>query len=230
MQVTEPVLAFTPLMAASILVYKEEKLAGVKALLKRLFDFERTKHKIWYVPTILLMPLVYLLSYVGVQLLGIWLPVQPKIPFLVIPLLLVLYFIGAAGEELGYSGYVTDPIQERFGALKAGLVIGSFWALWHVPALLQNHLSLEYIVWGLPATVGLRILIIWLYNNTGKSVFAVNLCHVTALVGSSYVATSAGTPIIVVAAVIVSFLWGSETLARYRYAGSRHYEHYPPIN
>src|SRR5215213_9156694 len=45
MQVTEPVLAFTPLMAASILVYKEEKLAGVKDLLERLFDFERTRHK-----------------------------------------------------------------------------------------------------------------------------------------------------------------------------------------
>jgi membrane protease YdiL (CAAX protease family) len=129
MQVTEPALAFTPLTAASIPVYKEDKLAGVKALLKRLFDFERTKHKIWYVPTILLMPLVYLLSYVGVRLLGMSLPVQPEIPFMAIPPLLVLCFIGAAGEELGYSGYATDPMQERFSALKAGLIIGSFWAL-----------------------------------------------------------------------------------------------------
>jgi membrane protease YdiL (CAAX protease family) len=189
-----------------------------------------SKHKVWYVPTIFLMPLIYLLAYWGVQLLGISLPVQPEFPYMVVPLLLVLYFIGAAGEELGYSGYVTDPMQERFGALKAGLIIGSFWALWHVPALLQNHLGVGYIAWGLPATVGLRILIIWLYNNMGKSVFAANLCHVTALMGSSYVATSAGTPIIVVAAAIVTFLWGSKTLARYRYAGSRQNEHYPPIN
>ena len=87
---TEPALAFTPLTAASILVYEEDKLASVKALLKRLFDFERTKHKIWYVPTILLMPLVYLMSYVGVRLLGMSLLAKPEIPFMAIPPLLVL--------------------------------------------------------------------------------------------------------------------------------------------
>ena len=29
---------------------------------------------------------------------------------------------------------------------------------------------MEYIAWGLCAAVGLRILIVWLYNNMGKSV------------------------------------------------------------
>jgi hypothetical protein len=71
---------------------------------------------------------------------------------------------------------------------------------------------------GFLAGVGTRILIIWLYNNTGKSVFAGILFHVMALFSSSFVATSASGPITAIVVVVVTFLWGSKTLARYRYA------------
>jgi hypothetical protein len=54
--------------------------------------------------------------------------------------------------------------------------------------------------------VALRILIVWLYNNTGKSAY-----------GSYYDPAVTGA-IAVIAAAIVTFLWGSRTLARYRYA------------
>ena len=47
---------FCPLIAASILVYREDKTTGVTELLKRSFDYKRIKAKIWYIPTILLMP------------------------------------------------------------------------------------------------------------------------------------------------------------------------------
>jgi hypothetical protein len=36
-----------PLIAAFILVYREEKLGGIKRLLKRVFDIKRIKQKIW---------------------------------------------------------------------------------------------------------------------------------------------------------------------------------------
>ena len=215
-QVTEFGLAFTPVAAASLLVYGEEGLAGVGRLLKRIFDFRRIRHKVWYVPIVFLMPIVYLLSYGGVRLLGISLPVQPHVPFLLIPVLFVVFFVGAAGEELGYMGYAIDPMQERWGALTAGIIMGSVWAAWHVPALIQNDQAPAYIAWGLLAGVGTRILIVWLYNNTGKSVFAANLFHVTALFGSSLVATSASAPITAIVVLVVTFLWGSKTLARFR--------------
>ncbi len=57
-----------PLIAAFILVSREEKRGGIKRLLKSVFDVKSIKHKIWYVPIILLMPLVMVLSY-GVMLL-----------------------------------------------------------------------------------------------------------------------------------------------------------------
>lgn len=43
--VTDIVATFTPMIAASILVYWEEKLLGVKNLLKRTFDYKRITKK-----------------------------------------------------------------------------------------------------------------------------------------------------------------------------------------
>ena len=42
-----------PITAAVILTYREQKSRGVKQLLTRVFDYKRTKQKIWYVPTFL---------------------------------------------------------------------------------------------------------------------------------------------------------------------------------
>ncbi|BBL68759.1 hypothetical protein [Methanoculleus chikugoensis] len=42
---TDIVATFTPMIAASILVYREEGLSGVKNLLKRAFDYKRITEK-----------------------------------------------------------------------------------------------------------------------------------------------------------------------------------------
>jgi hypothetical protein len=89
----------------------------------------------------------------------------------------------------------------------------------HVPSLIQEGFSPPYIAVGLPvSTIGLRIVYVWLYNNTGKSVFGVILFHAMDNVSSSFISTVAGAPLIVITAMIVTFLWSSRTLARYRYA------------
>jgi hypothetical protein len=70
-----------------------------------------------------------------------------------------------------------------------------------------------------------RILFVWLYNNTGKSVFATILFHATINV-TTVVLPSYGWPydpfaafvITAIVAAGVIYLWGSSTLARYRYA------------
>ena len=47
--VTDIGATFVPLLPALILVYREEKLHGVKRLLKRAFDRDRIKQRDWYV-------------------------------------------------------------------------------------------------------------------------------------------------------------------------------------
>lgn len=74
-----------PLIAALILVYRENKLDGIKQLLKKTLDYRRIKPKIWYLPILLLMPVIMLLSYGVMRLIGRPLP-EPQIPFPAIPL------------------------------------------------------------------------------------------------------------------------------------------------
>src|SRR5215216_5305640 len=104
-------------MAALILVYREEGGGrGVRRILSRVFDQWRIRKRIWYVPIIFLMPLLYLLSYMVMRLMGLPFPDEPYFPFLLVPLLFALFFIFAIGEEVGWTGYVTDPMQERWNA------------------------------------------------------------------------------------------------------------------
>ncbi len=56
-------LGAVPALAASILVYGEEKAAGLIDLLKRSFDYQRITARVWYVPVVLLMPGVTVLAY-----------------------------------------------------------------------------------------------------------------------------------------------------------------------
>ncbi|HWQ47615.1 MAG TPA: hypothetical protein VN414_01470 [Methanosarcina sp.] len=50
--VTDIGATFVPLMAASILMYREDKFQGVRKLWKRALDYKRIKQRIWYLPII----------------------------------------------------------------------------------------------------------------------------------------------------------------------------------
>ena len=66
-------------------------------------------------------------------------------------------------------------MQQRWSALQAGLVLGAIWALWHVIAMVEAGQSPAWIVWGCLDMMATRVLMVWLYNNMGRSVFAVAL-------------------------------------------------------
>jgi len=100
------------MVAASILVYRKNKAEGVKELLKRAFDYKRIKAKVWYAPIVLLVPGVMVLTYGLMRLTGAPLPI-PQFPVLAAPVMFLAFFIAALGEELGWSGYVIDPMQDR---------------------------------------------------------------------------------------------------------------------
>lgn len=212
-----------PFIVALILVYRENGLDGIRRLLKRVLDHKVIKQRIWYVPIIFLPPAIMLLSYWVMRLMGLPLP-EPYIPFLAIPIFFIMFFVAAACEETGWSGYVIDPMQDRWGALRAGIILGSVWAIWHAIPWLQVNTP-TWTAGQFLSTIGLRILIVWIYNNTRKSVLAAILFHDMFNVseflfpnyGSHYDPVVSGIITGIVAAV-VAFLWGPKTLAQYRYA------------
>ncbi|MEJ7685149.1 MAG: CPBP family intramembrane glutamic endopeptidase [Segetibacter sp.] len=131
-----------------------------------------------------------------------------------------VFFITAAGEEAGWMGYSIEQMQNHWGALKASLILGLVWAVWHIIPYIQAHHNATWIVWQCLFTVAARVIIVWFYNNTGKSVFAVILFHTMSNVrtfvfpnyGSHYNPVVTGA-IMTIIAVIVTFLWGPKTLA-----------------
>lgn len=216
--------AFCPFLAGLIMSYRDKGSEGVKSLCGRIFDFKRCKHKIWYVLVFGLNPVLMVLTYFWMHLAGTPLP-DWRGPVLMIPVLFLVLFIFAIGEEGGWIGYAIDPLQNRWGALKGGLLLGFFWLLGHVIPFAQTHHPPSWYLWQSVQLFSFRILLVWLYNNTGKSLFTAVSCHamynlswlIFPNYGSSY------DPFIfdiflVPTVAIVLFLWDHKTLARYKFA------------
>jgi membrane protease YdiL (CAAX protease family) len=116
-------------------------------------------------------------------------------------------------------------MQDRWGALKASLILGLVWALFHLIPDLQNGQTATWILWQRLGTIATRVLIVWVYNNTGKSVFSAIVYHAMYNVswalfpnyGSHYDPFVTSMITFLVTGIIL-FGWGSKTLARYRLA------------
>jgi uncharacterized protein len=132
-------------------------------------------------------------------------------------------FVLAIGEEVGWTGYLTDPLQARFEALGASLIIALPWWLGHLPSILQIGGGLDDIAWWFPGAIALRILITWLYNNTGRCVAAAVVFHTLLNVGRwvsyptvgthydpAYQAVGYGVASLLALALLV--IWGPRTL------------------
>lgn len=223
--------AFIPMLVALILVYRENGTASMIELLKRPFDFKRIKSKKWYLPIFLAIPFTVLVQYGLALLLG--LPVSSPYFSPWTPLIFAILFIAAIGEELGLMGYVVEPMQARFGALNANILLGIIQASYHILLFTSSGMSTDWIMWQLIYIAATRVLYAWVYNNTGKSIFAVVMMHtlfnmvwflfprnadwVTLARPVFYNPTNLALITIVLASV-VTFLWGSKTLAQFRFA------------
>lgn len=203
-----------PALAAVLLVSREGGSAGVWALLRQAFDYRRIPMT-WYAPIALVMPGSLLVSY-GIKLaMGGTVP-PPQVPIPAALLLSAGFLLGGLCEELGWSGYATEPLQARWQALPAALFLGAVWAVWHYVPLVQVGRSPTWIAWWTLFTVALRVLLVWIYNNTAQSVFAAALFHAvsnvcTVLFPADFQILG---PVVAVEAVVVTVFWGQRTLTR----------------
>ena len=214
--ITDVVATFIPMLAGALLVWRHEGRAGVALFLRRAYDACRITSAKWYVVIALLAPAMYLLTYWIMRALDMPVPVSWNIPATT-PIVFLAFVVAAVGEELGYMGYAFEPLETRFGALRAAGLIGVPWALWHLPSMVQIDQSPRLIVVGLVATVAFRVIYVWLYVGAGRSVFAVILFHAIGNVGRSIFPGGraayelgdgvVGYGVIVLVALVVALLW-----------------------
>ena len=99
------------------------------------------------------------------------------------------------------------------------------WAVWHFIPLLSAQRSLAWIAWWSLGTVALRVIITWLYNNTGRSVFIAVLFHAMFNltwqlfpIDGSFYDPRVTSLILAAVALVVVILAGPRTLVRTRNA------------
>jgi membrane protease YdiL (CAAX protease family) len=178
------VMIVVPALTATIMRYWEEGTPGILALW-HVFDIDRVRSIRWGAIALLTMPAATLSSFVLMKLAGFPLPTPLSISVSEIAVAFILYFLGAILEEVGWTGYATEPLQQRFGVSNAGFVIGTVWAVWHIVpwAIIQGHPA-SWLIGQTVLTVLMRIVMGHIYAEGGKSLFLATLFHAT--INTSY--------------------------------------------
>jgi membrane protease YdiL (CAAX protease family) len=170
------IITFVPLLAALLITAKRKGWKGVKSLLGKAFDLKRITKKVWLIPALLLLPLIFILTLGFLYVMGQPIPAA-MFPVKALPFVFVIFFVMALGEEVGWMGFAYQPMQTRWSSFNATLILGLFWAIWHIPFYVSMMLSPIFIIAQCFGLLGIRFLLVWIFDNAGKSVFAAILFH-----------------------------------------------------
>jgi membrane protease YdiL (CAAX protease family) len=207
----------------------------------RIIDPKRIRPK-WYLIIFLFVPG---LMAVGVLLDVAWggsaaLLIREKVtPFLsapstIVPFLLGVFIYGPFPEELGWRGYALDRLQARWNALVSTLILGTIWALWHLPLFfIKDTLFYNQGAWSpwfwlfVVGVIPTAVIYTWIFNNTHRSTLAAILFHFMSNVTYELANVTDrtnfySTLLWVIAAIVVVGFWGAGTLTRREYAPTSH--------
>jgi membrane protease YdiL (CAAX protease family) len=105
----------------------------------------------------------------------------PKFFTLILPSLAFAFVFSNFFEEIGWTGFLLDRVQDRYRPLKAAAIVTVPFALFHLPgfiveggSVVEGLVLLGVLV--LPQFAS-RIIVAWFYNNTNRSVLIVGLFH-----------------------------------------------------
>lgn len=115
------------------------------------------------------------------------------------------------GEELGWFGFAFPRLEWRYGPTGAALIIGVIWTAWHIIPYVQTDRPFDWIAWHCVVTIATRVIAVWLFVKTGRSVFAAALFHAMCNVayfsfprGGSHYDPAYFAPIVVSLAVAIA--------------------------
>lgn len=122
-------------------------------------------------------------------------------PLTVVPFLLRVFIYGPFPEELGWRGYVLDRLQARWSALASSLILGTIWAMWHLPLFFIRDMNPHYShgAWSLwfwlfmVEVIATAVIYTWIFNNTHRSTLAAIIFHFMGNVTAELTNVTAGT-------------------------------------
>ncbi len=195
-----------PSVVALFLVFLTYPKDKKKDYFRRCFSFSKAGIK-WPLITIAVFTALSAISIaVGVGLLGFEMPTMDYIkairsnPLNILLVLLLSLISGPLNEEFGWRGYALDRLLVKFGFLKGSLILGFFWAIWHLPwyftpGQAQYNLlkdSVFHAVMFVPSVMMLSVFVSFVYVKTNRSILAGALVHMFSnLIGSQLLSSYA---------------------------------------
>ncbi|CEP43813.1 CPBP family intramembrane glutamic endopeptidase [Paraclostridium sordellii] len=77
-------------------------------------------------------------------------------------------FAGPLGEELGWRGFAQNELQKKHSPLKASIIIGFWWGIWHLPIWFTTGFIginlIKYIIFFMTSVISISIMITAFYN------------------------------------------------------------------
>ena len=173
-----PVMLIGPSLAGIISTGIADGKKGLRDLLSRMV---RARFRLrWYAtllipPVLVLIVLLFLETFVS--------PAYAPNRFL----FGILFAIPAGVlEEVGWTGYAFPKMSSQNGGVRASILLGLLWAVWHLPVINYLGSATPHGAYWLPfflafavAMTAIRVLIGWIYTNT-KSVLLAQLMHVSS--------------------------------------------------
>jgi uncharacterized protein len=173
-------------LAAFLVTAAADGRAGVADLLRRCLRGRVPLR--WYAIALLVVPAattLIALSIYGTEALESppegWLHVLGVVLGVFVLQLVLFQF----AEEAGWTGFFQERFSDRYGPLKLSAVVAFFWAVAHLPdffvdegwGLEQLVTSVVFLAIEFVLLFFARVLIVWMYEQTGRSVFLVAVFH-----------------------------------------------------
>jgi len=181
---------FGPGITGIIMTYREQGREGGRDFWRRVFDFRRISLK-WYALSLLLFPALHLIAIAINRWLG---GDPPAFAFIKeaqampagILIIVILYLLQSALEELGWRGYMLDRLQAIWNPLTSSLVLGISHAFWHLPLFWIVGTNQSRYLSGINFSLFIVFVLAgsiystWCYNDNRRSTLAVILLHTIA--------------------------------------------------
>jgi len=157
---------------------------GVRKLLSRAGRWRVSP--MWYAVSLLFIPATIAISILISGLLGSDLSQLDVLGQLAFALPIAL--LAAVMEEFGWRGFMLPRLLKQGSALRAALIVGVVWALWHAPI---NIMGLLKYGWdAVPILLALAVLpivqtvqMVWIHNSARQSMLLMVLAHVSITAG-----------------------------------------------
>jgi uncharacterized protein len=170
---------FAPAIVAVLLTAQAEGRAGLKALLRPLFQWRVGWQ--WYVFALGFMATIKLtVALVLRATTGSWPRFGQESWYIMLAATIFSTVVGGqAGEEIGWRGYALPRLATRFGLAPASVLLGVIWATWHLPLFFipgADLLGQSFPLYLLQVTA-MSVVFAWLWWRTKGSLLLTMLLH-----------------------------------------------------